>query len=147
MDSHNIIIQDTVFCLQIYETENQVYSEIVQVLPFVTMPNSQHHLKKTMTLDSLLPMTKHLYFTYNGSLTTPPCLEVVTWIEFKQPILLSHHQVSNILWLSTSMCCQHMLHLSSNILIILALKRNIFGTQWGKEITKKHIQTFKSANM
>ncbi|PNF30278.1 Carbonic anhydrase 7 [Cryptotermes secundus] len=78
---------------EIYETENQVYSEIVQLLPFVTMPNSQHQLKKLITLDSLLPMTKHLYFTYNGSLTTPPCLEVVTWIEFKQPILLSHYQV------------------------------------------------------
>jgi carbonic anhydrase len=97
MDSCYNIIYETAFCLQIYETENHVYSEIVQLLPFVTLPNSQHHLKKVITLDLLLPMTKHLYFTYNGSLTTPPCLEVVTWIEFKQPILLSHHQVSNIL--------------------------------------------------
>jgi carbonic anhydrase len=96
MDGCYTIIYATAFCLQIYETENQAYSEIVQLLPFVTMPNSQHQLKKVITLDSLLPMTKHLYFTYNGSLTTPPCLEVVTWIEFKQPILLSHHQVSSV---------------------------------------------------
>ncbi|KDR19857.1 hypothetical protein L798_05105, partial [Zootermopsis nevadensis] len=79
---------------EIYDTENEAYSEIVQMLPLVTMPSSQSHLKKPIILSSLLPTTKHLYFTYNGSLTTPPCLEVVTWIEFKQAILLSHHQVS-----------------------------------------------------
>jgi hypothetical protein len=101
---------DLAFCVQIYGTENEVYSEIVQLLPLVTMPGSQSHLNKSILLASLLPMTKHLYFTYNGSLTTPPCLEVVTWIEFKQPILLSHHQVSNILMSAIlshrSSCCQ-----------------------------------------
>lgn len=34
------------------------------------------------------------YFTYNGSLTTPPCLEVATWIDFKDHQQLSHEQVS-----------------------------------------------------
>jgi carbonic anhydrase len=89
------------FCLQIYGDDNPVYSEIIQLLPLVTEPNTEAHLKKVITLASLLPETKHLYFTYNGSLTTPPCSEVVTWIEFKQPILLSHNQVSNIPWLTT----------------------------------------------
>lgn len=35
------------------------------------------------------------YYTYHGSLTTPPCSEVVTWIDFKQSIPLSHAQVCN----------------------------------------------------
>jgi carbonic anhydrase len=89
------------FCLQIYGDDNPVYSEITELLPLVTKPNTEVNLKKAVKLASLLPETKHLYFTYNGSLTTPPCLEVVTWIEFKQPILLSHNQVSNTLWLTT----------------------------------------------
>ncbi|PSN47515.1 hypothetical protein C0J52_02237 [Blattella germanica] len=78
---------------EIYKNENTVYSEIVHMLPNVTQPNSKVNLDHLITLNSLLPETKHLYFTYNGSLTTPPCSEVVSWIEFKQPILLSHSQV------------------------------------------------------
>jgi carbonic anhydrase len=89
------------FCLQIYGDGNPYYSEITELLPQVTEPNSQVKLQHVLTLFSLLPETKHLYFTYQGSLTTPPCLEVVTWIEFKQPILLNHNQVSNIPWITT----------------------------------------------
>jgi carbonic anhydrase len=40
----------------------------------------------------LLPPTRD-YFTYNGSLTTPPCSEGVTWIVLKQSIEASAEQV------------------------------------------------------
>ena len=36
-------------------------------------------------------MTK--YWTYEGSLTTPPLYESVTWIVFKEPIEMSDDQV------------------------------------------------------
>ncbi|KDR09251.1 Carbonic anhydrase 3 [Zootermopsis nevadensis] len=31
--------------------------------------------------------------TYNGSLTTPPCSESVTWVIRKEPLTVSRHQV------------------------------------------------------
>lgn len=34
------------------------------------------------------------YWTYLGSLTTPPCNESVTWILFKKCIEVSHHQLN-----------------------------------------------------
>lgn len=36
------------------------------------------------------------FYTYQGSLTTPPCSECVIWIVFKQPIEVSNEQVSKI---------------------------------------------------
>ncbi len=33
------------------------------------------------------------YFTYSGSLTTPPLFESVTWLVYKDPITISEEQV------------------------------------------------------
>ncbi|CAG2055304.1 unnamed protein product [Timema podura] len=79
---------------EVYGDDNDIYSEIVSHLPRVVNPGTNARLKRPVNLDSLLPSIRHLYFTYEGSLTTPPCSEVVTWIDFKQPILLSARQVN-----------------------------------------------------
>ncbi len=33
------------------------------------------------------------YYTYSGSLTTPPCSEGVTWVEFKKPVTITQQQL------------------------------------------------------
>jgi carbonic anhydrase len=46
----------------------------------------------SIDLAQLLP-AKRDYFTYMGSLTTPPCSEGVTWIVIKQPLAVSAEQI------------------------------------------------------
>jgi carbonic anhydrase len=43
-------------------------------------------------LNQILP-TNRQYYTYMGSLTTPPCTEGVLWVVFKDPIELSQDQI------------------------------------------------------
>jgi carbonic anhydrase len=47
----------------------------------------------SIDLNKLLPEQRD-YFTYMGSLTTPPCTEDVLWMVFKQPIPVSQEQIS-----------------------------------------------------
>ena len=47
----------------------------------------------TIDMNQLLPVNRQ-YYTYMGSLTTPPCTEGVLWVVFKEPIELSQDQIS-----------------------------------------------------
>jgi len=48
--------------------------------------------RATIDLNALLP-SERSYFTYMGSLTTPPCSEGVLWMVLKQPVQVSPEQV------------------------------------------------------
>jgi carbonic anhydrase len=48
----------------------------------------------SIDLKDLLPRAMDDYFTYSGSLTTPPCSESVRWIVVKQPLQLSKAQLA-----------------------------------------------------
>ncbi|KAM4720990.1 receptor-type tyrosine-protein phosphatase gamma isoform 2-T2 [Rhinophrynus dorsalis] len=56
-----------------------------------------HHEKET-TLDpfvlrDLLPAFLGSFYRYTGSLTTPPCSEIVEWVVFSRPVPISYHQL------------------------------------------------------
>ena len=51
------------------------------------------HAGTRIDLAQLLPQDKR-YYTYMGSLTTPPCSEGVLWMVMKQPVPISPDQVS-----------------------------------------------------
>jgi carbonic anhydrase len=48
--------------------------------------------KSTLDLNAMLPAERS-YFTYMGSLTTPPCSEGVLWMVLKNPVPISTEQI------------------------------------------------------
>lgn len=73
-----------------------MYEPIVEVLPDIETVGNEKALREPLVLRKLFMsdiITMQDYFTYNGSLTTPPCLEVAIWIDFKDHLRLSHEQV------------------------------------------------------
>jgi len=49
--------------------------------------------EESIDLNKLLPENRS-YWTYMGSLTTPPCTEGVLWMVLKQPVQLAAEQVA-----------------------------------------------------
>ncbi|KAL1453447.1 hypothetical protein WDU94_007585 [Cyamophila willieti] len=112
--------------VEVSDKTSSQFQSIVSALPNVTMPNEHVTVAHVPgNLNDILPKKKNLYFTYKGSLTTPPCSEVVTWIDFKNPILLSHaqvreawkmfHSVFNVINTYSAMMCMILEHSCLNL--------------------------------
>ena len=64
---------------------------ITDALPSINEADSELKLAG-FSLDKLIAPAigdGMVYATYPGGLTTPPCNEVVTWLNFKQPLTIS----------------------------------------------------------
>ncbi|BFZ04456.1 hypothetical protein BsWGS_07495 [Bradybaena similaris] len=81
------------FLFKVTRCPNPAYSQIVSKLEEITMPG----LKTQITpapLQNLLPKKLGQFYRYEGSLTTPPCNETVTWSVFAAPIPISERQIA-----------------------------------------------------
>lgn len=70
--------------------ENPVLANFIDHLP--TVKDSTYNVATTFNATNLFPADKD-YYTYSGSLTTPPCSEIVTWIVMEHPIEASLQQI------------------------------------------------------
>lgn len=71
--------------------ENSFLAQFMGNLP--ELKDETHTESATYNAESLLPSSKN-YFTYSGSLTTPPCSEIVNWIVMENPIEASQEQLN-----------------------------------------------------
>ncbi|XP_070633225.1 receptor-type tyrosine-protein phosphatase gamma isoform X4 [Bos indicus] len=90
--SENRIIGAMAVFFQVSPRDNSALDPIIHGLKGVV-----HHEKETFLdpfiLRDLLPASLGSYYRYTGSLTTPPCSEIVEWIVFRRPVPISYHQL------------------------------------------------------
>lgn len=70
--------------------ESQIFRLLESFLP-LKMGESKT-IDVRCDLEQLIPVDRS-YYSYGGSLTTPPCTEGVNWVVFKEPIILSLEEV------------------------------------------------------
>ncbi|XP_072506304.1 receptor-type tyrosine-protein phosphatase gamma isoform X1 [Notamacropus eugenii] len=90
--SENRVIGAMAVFFQVSQRDNPALDPIIHGLKGVV-----HHEKETFldpfVLRDLLPASLGSYYRYTGSLTTPPCSEIVEWIVFRRPVPISYHQM------------------------------------------------------
>ncbi|XP_058794892.1 carbonic anhydrase 2-like [Phymastichus coffea] len=93
-----LVVLGVFFNLQ--EEDNDLLKPLISHLPEIQFANSETKLNTSIILASFLPQHLNTYYTYRGSLTTPPCNEVVTWIVFASAVPISFKQMSKFRLLS-----------------------------------------------
>lgn len=71
---------------------HEQFKKITDCMNKVIYKGMKIPLEEDIDVGSLIPANSS-YWTYEGSLTTPPCYESVTWIVFKEPIEVSPEQL------------------------------------------------------
>ncbi|XP_049842887.1 carbonic anhydrase 1-like isoform X2 [Schistocerca gregaria] len=79
--------------LELADDNNPALRPVVSHLQQLQEVDSEVQPQMSMSTAKLVPEERGSLLVYNGSLTTPPCSETVTWIIFRQPITVSSNQV------------------------------------------------------
>ena len=70
---------------------NPTFAKIASKIP--SQADQTNQMSSDLNPEGLMPPLDGTAFRYDGSLTTPPCTEGVTWTVYKQPITLSASQI------------------------------------------------------
>lgn len=76
--------------------EHNKLEGLVARVGHVNGTDAQYKDNNPENLINLLPENHHSFYTYNGSLTTPPCYEVVTWILMSEPVYMCQDKLTEL---------------------------------------------------
>lgn len=76
------------------DTDNLVLNKLLRNLP--EEENDKEEIKSEVLGYEILPNFKE-YYRFNGSLTTPPCVEGVKWVVLKSPVEISKSQLDDFM--------------------------------------------------
>ncbi|VEN43796.1 unnamed protein product [Callosobruchus maculatus] len=71
---------------------NPEIAKIIDVMNKCEAKGAEAKLERNVDISQIIPFSGS-YYTYSGSLTTPPCSECTTWIVFEDPIQISQDQL------------------------------------------------------
>uniref|UniRef100_A0A2P2HYP5 carbonic anhydrase n=1 Tax=Hirondellea gigas TaxID=1518452 RepID=A0A2P2HYP5_9CRUS len=72
---------------------NPELDKLTKLMAFIPYKSQTVNISEKINCSHFFPANKS-YFTYDGSLTTPPCYESVNWIVFEEPVEVSAQQLA-----------------------------------------------------
>lgn len=77
---------------QSYRKSNADFNPIVNALTRINNTDEPQEIEYK-SINDLLPSQLNTFYTYSGSLTTPPCYQVVNWIVMSQRLYMNAKQI------------------------------------------------------